>query len=382
MATYRTRQNGTIEATIRRAKLLPQPVYLTFDSMEEAERVCMRIEALLDKGIVPAELAKQSAEKITTLGQLIGLFVRTVAITSDDESILAKIMRTDGALALAKFDYDWVENWVTLMKRERNLSPSTIRKYVGALARCCDWGANKGIAAVLTHPMRRLPKGYSTYTARDAQIVEAAGKEAKTNQARDVRLASDEEARVEAVFDGLVPEGRQRGLKTEFREDKRDLFHLALDSCMRLREMATITTDQVDLKQQAVLLEKTKNGNKRLVPFMTDRMESIMRRRCDAVGPGGQLFPWWNGKTDQDSLRALSNLLSHQFSTVFELAGCAHVSFHTLRHEAISRLVEATSLSDVEISRISGHTDPRMMLRYSHLRASPILLKVRGIKPE
>ena len=46
--------------------------------------------------------------------------------------------------------------------------------------------------------------------------------------------------------------------------------------------------------------------------------------------------------------------------------------FHDLRHEAASRLFERTQLSDIEISRITGHKDPRVLRRYSNLRGSDL----------
>ncbi len=42
-----------------------------------------------------------------------------------------------------------------------------------------------------------------------------------------------------------------------------------------------------------------------------------------------------------------------------------------LRHEAISRFFEM-GLSVPEVALISGHRDPRMLLRYTHLRAEEV----------
>jgi hypothetical protein len=46
----------------------------------------------------------------------------------------------------------------------------------------------------------------------------------------------------------------------------------------------------------------------------------------------------------------------------------ADLHFHDLRHEAISRLVEA-GLSDQQAAAISGHKSMQMLKRYTHLRA-------------
>jgi len=49
--------------------------------------------------------------------------------------------------------------------------------------------------------------------------------------------------------------------------------------------------------------------------------------------------------------------------------------FHDLRHVAISRFFEV-GLSLVEVATISGHKDPKMLFRYTHLKASDISKKL------
>ena len=52
--------------------------------------------------------------------------------------------------------------------------------------------------------------------------------------------------------------------------------------------------------------------------------------------------------------------------------GLADVRFHDLRHEAVSRFVEA-GFSDQEVSAISGHKSMQMLKRYTHLRAEDLV---------
>jgi integrase len=51
--------------------------------------------------------------------------------------------------------------------------------------------------------------------------------------------------------------------------------------------------------------------------------------------------------------------------------------FHDLRHEAISRFFER-GLSIPEVALISGHKDPRMLFRYTHLKAEDVARKLNG----
>ena len=71
-------------------------------------------------------------------------------------------------------------------------------------------------------------------------------------------------------------------------------------------------------------------------------------------------------------MKKASTRLSRRWATVAALAKCDGLRFHDLRHEAASRLFERTGLNEIEISRITGHRDPRMLRRYSNLRASDL----------
>ena len=49
-----------------------------------------------------------------------------------------------------------------------------------------------------------------------------------------------------------------------------------------------------------------------------------------------------------------------------------HLRFHDLCHEATSRFFEL-GLNIFEVAVISGHKDPRMLFRYTHLRADDLV---------
>jgi len=56
-------------------------------------------------------------------------------------------------------------------------------------------------------------------------------------------------------------------------------------------------------------------------------------------------------------------------------AGLSDLRFHDLRHEAISRFFEL-GLNIPEVAVISGHKDPRMLFRYTHLRAENLVSRL------
>jgi len=66
---------------------------------------------------------------------------------------------------------------------------------------------------------------------------------------------------------------------------------------------------------------------------------------------------------------------SEAWESVRTRAQVPDLHFHDLRHEAVSRLVEA-GLSDQEIAAISGHRSMQMLKRYTHLRAEDLVAKL------
>ena len=77
--------------------------------------------------------------------------------------------------------------------------------------------------------------------------------------------------------------------------------------------------------------------------------------------------------------------VSARFAVLFDYAQVPDFTAHDLRHEATCRWVELRSagggwlFSDVEICRIMGWSDPRMMLRYASLRGEDLAARLAGL---
>jgi integrase len=137
---------------------------------------------------------------------------------------------------------------------------------------------------------------------------------------------------------------------------------------MRMAEMYTLEVGQIDLAARTVFLDKTKNGSKRQVPLSS---VAVARLGDYLAGvEGRRVFPWWDGQRTEKSMRRTTSLLSRQFARIFAAAECDGLVFHDLRHEATSRLFERTTLSELEIAKITGHKDLRSLMRYANLRGS------------
>jgi integrase len=379
MATKRQRSSGAWEYVVKRKHLLPAPLYLSFESEAEGDSYVKRLEALLDKGIVPAEF-KEAKSEIATIGDAIREYLAAQHVPASDRLWLSVLFNRIGETRLAAVDYAWGEAWIEKLKREQRLSPSTIRHHVGALARCFDWAERRGVVALIPNPLRKLPRKYSIYTDVDAAAALALGSEARIDVERDRRLSPHEEVRIRAILAAETPDGRQRSFGLRWQGALECLFELALESAMRLGEMYALSLDQVDLPKKTLFLDKTKNGDKRQVPLTSVAlkvlriyMKQVKKHERNMSGfsfDNGRLFPWWDGR--EQSLRMTTSLLSRQFARIFEAAGCGDLRFHDLRHEATSRLFEKTRLSDVQISRITGHKEPRVLRRYANLRGTDL----------
>lgn len=379
MATKRQKNKGW-EYVIKRKALLAKPLYLTFDNEIEGDAYVAKLEALLDRGIVPDELFSKKDE-YTNVADLIRDYIKKNSVPDSDIKLLNVQISRIGAVHLSKISYEWVEKFIFTMKIEYNLSPDTIRHHTGALARCFDWAGRRNVVPLVVNPLRQLPKRYAQYTERDTGAAQAFNEEfeRKHDGKRDRRLEPGEEGRIRAIMSREKPAGRERPLEMHYQAALECIFDLALETAMRMREMYSLTLDQVSIEKKTVFLEKTKNGHKRQVPLSSRAIAAIIKYRdfvkCQERGMAefdhgnGMVFPFLDGLSSMQMSQTTSKL-SRQFARIFEAAGCGELRFHDLRHEATSRLFENTNLSDFEIMKITGHSSTRMLARYANLRAS------------
>ena len=115
------------------------------------------------------------------------------------------------------------------------------------------------------------------------------------------------------------------------------------------------------LTRYIAFLPLTKNGSSREVPLSTKAAQVLarQRQRNDTPSP----FP------------VTANGFRLAWERLRNRAGLSDLRFHDLRHEAISRFFEL-GLNIPEVAVISGHKDPRMLFRYTHLKAEELARKL------
>ena len=364
MATIRQRKTGSWEMRISR-KSLAKPIYLTFDTEGEARREASRIERLLDQGIIPEEYL-EGTTAFSTISDAIRMYRDIVSLSSSSAKLLDVLETRIGKTRVAAVDYRWAEGWIADMKRKQFLKPTTIKHYVGELSRCLTWLSNRYPNLFPDNPLLRLPTRYAAYSAKDQESARESVGKAIFDQERFRRLEPSEETRIRAILSGQKPEGRQRAFQLPHREALLCLFDVALESAMRLREIYTLRIDQVSFAKRTIVVEKSKNGRARQV-LMSSVCESALR---DYIGErqGGLVFPWWSGVEEENDLNKTTYRLSRQFGRIFNAAKCDDLHFHDLRHEAISRLYERTTIDSSVIKQFVGHISEKAHKRYMNLR--------------
>jgi integrase len=164
-----------------------------------------------------------------------------------------------------------------------------------------------------------------------------------------------------------LPDEELAGLRTALDQCRnpwvKPAFLFALATGMRRGEVLSLRWTNVDLEARIAFLPMTKNGHPRSVPLSPQALSvlsELSRREGDLVFP------------------ISANSLRLAWERVKKRAGVLDLRFHDLRHEAISRFFEQ-GLSVPEVSLISGHRDPRMLFRYTHLRAADVAKKLRHL---
>lgn len=132
----------------------------------------------------------------------------------------------------------------------------------------------------------------------------------------------------------------------------------------RKSESLTLTWSNLNLSAQTATLPETKNGRARDLPLRSDLVELL------------QQLPHTEERVFPISLDYLRKAWKRICSAAhISTEGDSGLRIHDLRHEAISRTAEAGSrlpggFSLLDLQAFSGHRDPRMLMRYTHLTPS------------
>jgi integrase len=136
------------------------------------------------------------------------------------------------------------------------------------------------------------------------------------------------------------------------------LFQLM--TAARRGEALNLTWEDVDLEGRTAFLRETKNGRSRKLPLRRELLELLE----GLPRPTAKVFSF------------TLDWLVGSWKRACELADVHNLHVHDCRHESISRVAETGQFGLVDLQAFSGHRDIRMLLRYSHLCATRMAVKL------
>jgi integrase len=137
------------------------------------------------------------------------------------------------------------------------------------------------------------------------------------------------------------------------------IVFLAISTGMRRGEILGLKWKDIDLKNQLIHLEDTKNGDRRIVPMNKDAAK-ILKERTTESTQGINSFVFSGNKPDEPVQ------IRSAWETALKESGVKDFRFHDLRHCAASLFMKLNYPLQV-IAKIMGHKTIAMTNMYSHL---------------
>ena len=133
---------------------------------------------------------------------------------------------------------------------------------------------------------------------------------------------------------------------------------LALSTGMRKGEIMNLKWSDIDLAKGTILLQTTKNGERRYIPLLGIALD-LLRAKYINQATDALIFPALHSQSNPLDIRSAWN-------TALRNAGIENFRFHDLRHTAASYLA-MNQASLLEIGTLLGHKTVQMTKRYAHL---------------
>lgn len=351
MATIVKTPAGTWKAVVRKTGWPTNAK--TFRTKRDAEDWARRTEDEMVRGVY---IQRSGSERLT-LEKALGRYLAEVTpskkpTTRKAETTKAKqLIQHLGKYSLAALSGEVIANFrdarlASITKRGRPTSNNTVRLELALLSHLFtvaiqEWGLGLTFNPVLN--IRKPSPG----------------------EGRDRRLSPEEERRLlTAVNNHSNP---MLGW----------IVCIALETSMRSSEITGLRCHQVDLKKRVVRLADTKNDSARTVPLSKLATKAFEMALDNPLRPDDCNLVFF-GEPGKDKKRR-PYAFTKTWGLIKKRLGMSDLRFHDLRHEAVSRLIEA-GFSDQETAAISGHKSMQMLRRYTHLRAEDLVSKLDKLK--
>lgn len=314
----------------------------TFPTKSAALKWGREQEAQMDNGTLPATVALLKAKR---LAELIEQYRQTVTPhkrSSETEGLRLCRMAKDPIAAKVLIDLSAGDFAAYRDRRLTMVKPGTVRRELYLFANMIDKATKEWSYPFSTNPVRQVSFPIA-------------------NDARDRRLEEGEAAILRAA------------ISTSRNPFIGPIVELAIQTGLRRREVLELTWANVDQVRRIAFIPTTKTGQPRTIPLTEQAVAIIAALPCERDTRGQPV--------DERLFPVTLNAFKQAWKRVQKRSGLADLRFHDLRHEALSRFCEL-GLSVPELSVISGHKDPRLLFRYTHLRADDLARKLSGLRWE
>lgn len=303
----------------------------TFPTKILAEKWGRQVEQEIDHG-----RAGQLAPSHVTVGRLIDRYTDEIGKVKpfgrNKEGTLKLIKASLGDLPVSALTPERLVEYITQDRRIKDVTASIDLTYLGGVLRVARALWKVGVVPGVVEDAR--------------EILKYMGLVKRSNE-RDRRPTPEELAALRDWF--------------SVRSETLTVQHIdfILASCFRPpSEVVRLRWEDLHEGDRTIMIRDRKDpqkklGNNQIVPLLGEAFDIVMLQ----PRKGDLIFPV-NGST---------------WSTVFPRAceelEIVNLKLYDLRHEAISRLVESAKHSIPEMMLVTGHKDPKQLMRYTQLRA-------------
>lgn len=332
MATFQKLPSGKWRAQIRRSGIYRAR---SFDKKLDAQAWAAVIEQSISRGAVVGYI---TPPKGMSVGDLIDAYLESNPADSSTVAILRAMAGIIGATPLAALNGYHLQRW-TDAKVASGVAGSTIVRQLAYLGSVLRWGRR----------VRRLDIDEALHLEPRKTL--GAARVQISGQERD-RYATD--AELDAIRAAI--RGQER-LQIPLEE----IMDFAVASAMRLGEICRIEHEDIGPDGRTILIRdrkdpRRKEGNHQRVPLSSRAREIIAAQPSSS----GRIFP----------VAAIS--VTNGWRRAVARAGIANLTFHDLRHRAISDLF-ARGLAIQQVALISGHKEWKQLRRYTQVQAGDLV---------
>jgi len=319
--------------------------YKTFKLKSLADRWATQREAELQRGLVASV---DDAQK-TALFEVINLYRDKVLPTKrnrSDRFTLNLLEKCLGNIRLISLQTKDIANFRDTRLTEGK-APATVVKELNLLRVLIDYSISE-MGIYLPSNQARMVKNPSVKNARDRV------------------LSEEEEIQLFGAF-----EHPMLGI----------IAVLALETACRLGELLNMSWEDINFTDSTIHIPLTKTDTPRTIPLSPKAIATL--KSLPRPIEGGRIFSCWARVDSFENVfrRALIRARKQYEANYTETDEkpdskfLCDLRFHDLRHTATSRLAKRIP-NVVELSRITGHTDLKMLSRYYHISAADLAKKL------